>query len=67
MKKDSFSDVVIETITLVIVSIVRAAIAWWLWGLIAVPIFGLPALTLLEIYCLAWLIRLFFPYSYKRN
>lgn len=67
MKKVDWSDVIIEVIAVVIVSIVRAIIAWWLWGLIAVPIFGLPALTLLEIYCLAWLIRLFIPYTYKRD
>ena len=37
-----------------------AAIGWWLWGLIAVGIFALPALTYWQFFGLYWLCGLLF-------
>ena len=36
-------------------------IACWLWGLIAVAIFGLPALSWWQMFGLIWLLRFIMP------
>lgn len=47
-----------------IANLILAAIGVWLWGIIAVSIFGLPALTYWQFYGLLILIRILLP---KRN
>lgn len=49
-------------IALVLLLIV-AAVGVWLWGLIAVNIFGLPALTYWQFYGLLILLRILLPYN----
>ena len=39
---------------------IYAAIGCWLWGLIMVPIFGLPALGYWQMFGLMWLLRMLF-------
>ena len=39
---------------------IYAAIGCWLWGLIMVPVFGLPALGYWQMFGLMWLLRLLF-------
>jgi energy-coupling factor transporter transmembrane protein EcfT len=39
---------------------IYAAIGCWLWGLIMVPVFGLPYLTYWQMFGLMWLSRLIF-------
>lgn len=41
-------------------------IACWLWGLIAVAIFGLPALSWWQMFGLIWLMRFIMPTSSVR-
>lgn len=42
---------------------IYAAIGCWLWGLIMVPVFGLPALGYWQMFGLMWLLRLLFGRS----
>ena len=42
---------------------VYAAIGCWLWGLIMVPVFGLPALGYWQMFGLMWLLRMLFGRS----
>jgi hypothetical protein len=42
---------------------IYAAIGCWLWGLIMVPIFGLPALSYWQMFSLMWLLRMLFGRS----
>lgn len=52
------------SLSLVFLSIlIYAAVGCWLWGLIMVPIFNLPALSYWEIFGLMWLLRLLFGSS----
>lgn len=48
---------------------IYAAIGYWLWGLIMVPVFGLPALSYWQMFGLMWLLRLLFGRdgSYSRS
>ena len=39
---------------------IYAAIGCWLWGLIMVPIFGLPVLGYWQMFGLMWLLRMLF-------
>lgn len=39
---------------------IYAAIGCWLWGLIMVPVFGLPALGYWQMFGLMWLLRMLF-------
>lgn len=45
------------------IACIEVGIATWLWGIIAVEIFGLPALTFWEMFALRFLIWLIFPTS----
>ena len=42
---------------------IYAAIGCWLWGLIMVPVFGLPALGYWQMFGLMWLLRMLFGRS----
>lgn len=48
---------------IVLLSFLTAGIATWLWGLIVVPVFGLPALGYWQMFGLIWLLRLILPTS----
>ena len=39
---------------------IYAAIGCWLWGLIMVPVFGLPTLGYWQMFGLMWLMRMIF-------
>lgn len=53
---------IIGAILLIVVCLfITTWIALWLWNIIAIPIFGAPALTFWQMYGLMWLVRLFFP------
>ena len=51
----------VAAITIVICSFLYAAIGCWLWGLLIVPVFGLPALTFWQFFGIMCLIRCFVP------
>lgn len=65
MKYHSSSDgvgvAVIILIILFALSFGLAAIGCWLWGVIMVGIFGLPALTYWQFFGLMWLLHILFP------
>lgn len=42
---------------------IYAALGCWLWGLIMVPVFGLPALGYWQMFGLMWLLRMLFGRS----
>lgn len=44
---------------------IGAAIACWLWGIVMVGVFGLPALTYWQMYALIWLLRMLVPIRVK--
>ena len=46
---------------IILLSFLTAGIATWLWGLIVVPVFGLPALGYWQMFGLIWLLRLILP------
>ena len=46
---------------MILLSFLTAGIATWLWGLIVVPVFGLPALGYWQMFGLIWLLRLILP------
>lgn len=46
---------------IILLSFLTAGIATWLWGLIVVPVFGLPALGYWQMFGLIWLLRLVLP------
>ena len=51
----------------VLLSLITNFIAVWLWGIIAVGVFGLPSLTFWQMFGLVWLVRLILPNSYIRS
>lgn len=55
--------VILTALILALFTFVWAAIACWLWGLIMVAVFGLPALTYWQMFALIWLIRMIFPHG----
>ena len=57
------SSVVIGLLLVFLSIFIYAAIGCWLWGLIMIPIFNLPALSYWEIFGLMWLLRLLFGSS----
>lgn len=67
MKGYSFLAILGLIVIAFVISLLTNFIALWLWGIIAVGIFGLPALTFWQMFGLVWLVRLILPsnISYK--
>jgi hypothetical protein len=54
--------IIVGTIALLAIYIFAGAwIALWLWNVIAIPVFGAPALTYWQMCGLIWLIDVLFP------
>ena len=69
MKGYSFLAILGLLVIAFVISLITNFIAVWLWGIIAVGIFGLPALTFWQMFGLVWLVRLILPsnISYKNE
>jgi len=52
---------------IIILALLGALIGCWLWGVIAVGVFGLPALTFWQFYGLMILIHILFPSTTIRS
>ena len=51
----------------IVLSFINAAIGMWLWGVIMVPVFGLPALSYWQTFGLIWLINILLPIPISSN
>ena len=67
MKDYSFLAILGLFVLAFVISLITNFIALWLWGIIAVGIFGLPALTFWQMFGLVWLIRLILPSNISYN
>lgn len=66
MKKDNgcfeaFLAVILVFVIALIVNLIFAGIAVWMWGLIIVPVFGAPVLTYWQMYGIMVLISCILP------
>ena len=57
---EAFGKIVLALIVVFLVIFLYAAIGCWLWAIIMVPVFGLPALGYWQMFGLMFLLRMLF-------
>jgi hypothetical protein len=60
MRKGIIGVIILTIVGFALIMLLEAGIAIWLWDIIMVDIFNLPALTYWEMYGLIWLINILF-------
>ena len=56
-------EIIVAIAVWLVLALLGGFIAWWLWGVIAVAVFGLPALTYWQIIGLIILLKILLPGS----
>lgn len=57
------ADAIALVIVVIILMVLEVWIGWWLWGVIAVAIFGLPELTFVQFFGLNVLLSILIPHN----